>query len=218
MLDRAEDHVRGESGLVAHRGVGVLVREPADLAVERGREEHRLAVARQPADDLVDLRLEAHVQHPVCLVEHEDAHGVEDDEPALDQVVEPARSRDENVRAADPLGLCGEWNTSVGDCDVNPVAARDRLDLLRHLGAELAGRDEDERAGSPGAGLEALDDRRREGECLAGARRRLREDVTAGEGVRQDACLDREGDVDVTRGEVLRDARRHAELVERLLH
>ena len=36
-------------------------------------------VARQPADDPVDLRLEAHVEHPVGLVEDEGADPVERD-------------------------------------------------------------------------------------------------------------------------------------------
>ena len=63
----------------------------ADGAVESRGEEHRLAPARQPADDPVDLRLEAHVEHPVCLVEDEDADGIELDESPLDEQLEPSR-------------------------------------------------------------------------------------------------------------------------------
>ena len=51
---------------------GVGAGELGDGSVERGREEHRLPVVRDAAKDAVDLRLEAHVEHPVGLVEDED--------------------------------------------------------------------------------------------------------------------------------------------------
>ena len=59
------------------------------MAVEGGREEHRLAVARKPAHELVDLRLEAHVEHAVGLVEDERAHLGQIDEPSGRQIFEP---------------------------------------------------------------------------------------------------------------------------------
>ena len=73
VLDLARRALVGQPALEARGAVRVLLRQLADLAVERGREEHRLAVARQPAHDLVDLRQEAHVEHPIGLVEDEDA-------------------------------------------------------------------------------------------------------------------------------------------------
>ena len=85
-----------ELGVDRHRHEGVLdlalltlgrrrCREPRRIArvtrsefrdrpLERGREEHRLAVLRNCAQDAVDLRLEAHVEHPVRLVEDEHTH------------------------------------------------------------------------------------------------------------------------------------------------
>src|SRR5262249_28570129 len=68
--------------------VRVRACELADAAVERGREEHRLAIAWQPLDDLVDLRLEPHVEHPVCLVENEDANAREIDHAPIDEILE----------------------------------------------------------------------------------------------------------------------------------
>ena len=62
----------GPLGLEAARVARVRAGELADLAVERGREEHRLALGGQPAEDLLHLRAEAHVEHAVGLVEHED--------------------------------------------------------------------------------------------------------------------------------------------------
>src|SRR3712207_8778791 len=48
--------VRSQLGVEARRAARVRAGELADLAVERGREEHRLPVPRQPAHELVDLR------------------------------------------------------------------------------------------------------------------------------------------------------------------
>jgi hypothetical protein len=65
-----------------------------------GREEHGLPLPGEPRDDPVDLGLEAHVEHPVGLVENEDAHAVERDDLAFDEVLQAARRRDEDVRLA----------------------------------------------------------------------------------------------------------------------
>src|SRR5207247_8687132 len=77
--------------------------ELPDLAVEGRREEHRLALLRKPADQSVDLRLEAHVEHAVRLVENEDSDAVERNEPALDEHLEEYGRRDGDVREAGPL-------------------------------------------------------------------------------------------------------------------
>ena len=105
MLDLARLAQRRELALDARRAARVLAGELADLAVERRREEHRLPVPRQAAHELVDLRLEAHVEHAVGLVEHECAHLREVHEPAVGQILEPAGRRDEDVRVLDPVGL-----------------------------------------------------------------------------------------------------------------
>ena len=54
--------------LVPHGVARVHVRHPADRAVERRGEEHRLPILREPSHDPIDLRLESHVEHPVGLV------------------------------------------------------------------------------------------------------------------------------------------------------
>ena len=92
VLDLAGLLLFGKCRLEAGGAVGVVPRELADRAVERGREEHRLAIARQPADDAVDLRLEAHVEHPVGLVEDENADVREVDEPALGEILRDVRA------------------------------------------------------------------------------------------------------------------------------
>ena len=71
VVDLARAPLLRQVGLEASGEVRVAARQLADLAVERRGEEHRLALRRQHAHDPVDLRLEAHVEHPVGLVEHE---------------------------------------------------------------------------------------------------------------------------------------------------
>ena len=86
--------------LVLDRVVRVGGRDAADLAVERGREEQRLAVVRALADDAVDGGAEAHVEHAVGLVEDEDLDVGERDRAARQQVLEAAGGGDDQVRGA----------------------------------------------------------------------------------------------------------------------
>jgi hypothetical protein len=97
-LGLAALEVRRKLGVVAARVERVRRGELADLAVERRREEHRLALAGQALDDRVDLRLEAHVEHAVGLVEDEDPNRVELEQLSLGEVLEPARRCDDDVR------------------------------------------------------------------------------------------------------------------------
>ena len=60
-----------------HRVARVAVRDAVDLAVQRGREEERLALLADEVDDAVDGRAEAQVEHAVGLVEHEQRDRVE---------------------------------------------------------------------------------------------------------------------------------------------
>ena len=61
--------------------VGVGGGDAAGGPGEGRREEERLAIVRGQRDDPVDGRAEAHVEHPVGLVEDEDADLAERDEP-----------------------------------------------------------------------------------------------------------------------------------------
>ena len=203
-------------GLEPRRVLRVGARELGDLAVERRREEHRLALARHAPEDLLDLRLEAHVEHPVGLVEDEDADAVEREHAAVEEILEPAGCRDEDVGAARALRLGAERRAAVDRRDAKPLRRGECRDLGGDLKGELARRHEDERRRRV-ARLRPLDDRNRERERLARARRRLREDVAAFERVSEDERLDLERTGDVLRGERLLDLGTHAERAERLL-
>jgi len=71
-----------------------------------GREEHRLARPREPLEDLGELRLESHVEHPVGLVEHQHLDVVEARRPLLEVVHQPpGRGDDHLAPVLEGLGL-----------------------------------------------------------------------------------------------------------------
>ena len=97
---------------------------------------------------------------------------------------------DDDVRAAQPLGLAGDRGAAVRRCDAQPLRLGDEVQLLCHLRGELTRGHEHERGRRRRRRIGALDDRQAEGEGLARACRRLREHVGAREGVRDDELLD----------------------------
>ncbi len=123
---------------------GVLAGHLPDLTVERGREEHRLPLARQPPDDAVDLRSEAHVEHPVGLVEHQDANGVERDHSSRDEVLEAAGRRDEDVGRLRTLRLGRDADAAENRGDGELRADAIACEVVGDLGCELAGRNQDQ--------------------------------------------------------------------------
>ena len=89
----------------------------AHLAVERRREEHRLARTGKPANDRVDLRLEAHVEHSVGFVEDEDLGLLEGDKAAIDEILQAAGRGDEDLGAFRLPGLADEGRAAVDGGD-----------------------------------------------------------------------------------------------------
>ena len=144
MVDLAGLVLARQLGLDPNRLIRVRAGELADGAVERGGEEHRLAVVGDAAQDLVDLRLEAHVEHPVGLVEDEDRDGVERDEAAVHQVLQPARRGDEHVGLLGLRGLRREGDAAVDGGDLEPARLAELGEDFGHLNRELARRHEHE--------------------------------------------------------------------------
>ena len=86
-LDRIAQHLRGELGDVARHG---------------GREQQRLPLGRQLGDDLADVVDEAHVEHAVGFVEHEDTRRSSSAQRvALHEIEQPAGRGDEHVDAVE---------------------------------------------------------------------------------------------------------------------
>ena len=143
--------------LVARGVARVGLGDAAGLAVERGREEQRLALARALGDEPVDGRAEAHVEHAVGLVEHERLHLVEPERPALEQVLEPPGGGHEDVGALRVAGLLLEADAAVDGGHAEVAGARQLAQLVDDLAGELARGGEDERRRASRIGRDAVD-------------------------------------------------------------
>ena len=217
----ARDEVRGLAHqgrltrghlLAAHphgdRLAQVVPREVLDAARHRRGEQHALAGVRGGVEEGLDVLHEAHVEHLVGLVEHDDVELVEPQRAAVHEVDRPAGGGHDDV---DALGQAAQLRagggTAVDGEDARahaPAVLRDRLGDLQR---ELAGRGEDETerrcaAGAHGALLaEALQHGQREGGGLAGAGGGLADQVAAFDQRRDGLGLDRGGNRVAERGD-----------------
>ena len=198
------------------RGVARIgARLLAGRRLERRREEERLAITRGARDDPIDGRLEAHVEHPVGLVDHQDPYVLEAQRPALEEILEPARRGDHDVGPACELGLLLEPNAAVDRGDREPPDPSDVANLIDDLRGELASWREHQRGRLAAVGLEQVGDRQAEGQGLARAGRGLNENVAPGEDIGDDQLLDCEWRDDAALFERVRDRTRNAEVGER---
>ena len=128
-------------------------------------------------DDPVDGGLEAHVEHPVGLVDDQHLDPVEGERATVEQVLEPPGRGDDDMGPRGPLGLLLEPDAAVDGGDREGAGGRDVVQLVHDLKRELAGRREAERRRAPGLGRDQVDERHPEGEGLARAGRRLDEHI-----------------------------------------
>ena len=139
---------------------------------------------------------EAEVGHVVGLVEDRDLDGRQVAEALADEVLEPAGAGDEDVDARrERLHLRVLADAAEHHGGREPGGLGQRLDHGEDLVGQLAGRNEDEGTGLPGAAGAAGQpghQRQAEGERLAAAGAPAAEHVLAGEGVGQGGDLDRE--------------------------
>ena len=168
-----------------------------DVAVERGREQYRLAVVVGLVKNAPHRRHEAHIGHAVCLVEHDSFDIRKIDVAALDQVFEAAGACNENVDALfEQPHLFAVTNTAIHNADLYRLG--ERCKFCVNLVGEFASWRKNERRREVGASLrEICDDRDTKGDRLAGTRRGTAEDVSAGKAVSKCCGLDFEGRVNV---------------------
>ena len=179
-----------------------------DLAGHGGGEEHGLTLSREHRDDPLDIREEAHVQHLVGLVEHEDPHAAEVEVAPLRQVDQATGRTDDDVDTrleGVDLRLVGA--AAVHGEHADPLDAAGAIDVGGHLEAELAGRADDEGLRDALTRLDALQDGHAEAERLPGAGLGLADDVRSARRDRESLLLDREGVGDAVGGERVRDLR-----------
>ena len=113
---------------------------------------------RQDREDLADVADEAHVEHPVGLVEDEDLDPRQVDGPLADVVEQAARRRDDDLGAgAQRADLRIEADAAVDRGRADRVLGAVGPDALLDLERELAGRGEDQGADDarPPAGRDA---------------------------------------------------------------
>ena len=193
------------SGRVARRDLdrGRVAQDATRQApdvVREGRREHQvLASRREQRDDLLDVGQEAHVEHPVGLVEDEDLDLAEVGDLLADEVEQPPGRRDEDLdAAAQGLDLGVHRDAAVDDGRAQRDGPAVGPDALVDLHRELARRHEDEHAdrvagrreARVGLAAQAIEDGQDEGGGLAGAGLGGGEHVAALEDERDGGRLD----------------------------
>jgi hypothetical protein len=185
-------------GVDRHRVTQEAARQRDDRVGHGRREEHRLPLRGDHRQDLLDVLEEAQVEHAVGLVEHERPDRVELELLLLGQVEQPAGRADENLDALlqhVDLGLVG--HAAVDREDADAAGAAGCGEVAGHLQAQLTSGDDDEglrtAVGALGRRGDALEHGQAEAEGLAGAGRRLADQVGAAHGDRQRVFLDGEG-------------------------
>ena len=100
-VERVRDRACRRGGIDLHRDRGVedVVGQPPDIVRHGCREHQRLALGRNVLDDLPDIRQEAHVEHPVRLVEHEHLQVRQADRALLDVIEQAAGTGDDDLDA-----------------------------------------------------------------------------------------------------------------------
>ena len=157
------------------RGIEKGVREFADFRAEGGREEQALAGFRNQLDQFPDVMNEAHVEHAVGFIEHQELHRGERHMLLTEMIQKAARRGDKNIDAAGKgrgLGLQVHAAENEGGTDVQIL--RVRRNVLVDLSREFAGRSQNQRCHflrlRADAGLsDLLNDRQAVSRGLAGA-------------------------------------------------
>ncbi len=134
----------------------------------------------------------AHVEHPVRLVEDEQADPPQRHLAALDEIEQASGRGDEDVRSCRQTRLLDDSGAAVDGRYREGARVRDRAQVFDDLRRELARGRKHERRRARIRVLQLLDERHTERERLARAGRRLCEHVMAREHVGDDHALNGE--------------------------
>ena len=176
-----------------------LLGEFGDILRHGRREEQRLPLDRQFRDDLADVVDEAHVEHAVGFVEHEELDLSELQAVALHEIEQAAgRGHHDFDALHDGADLASHRHAADrqrrGQADVAAIG----VEAVEDLSRQFARRAQHQHAAGLGLRLDAvlqdaMQDRKRKGRGLAGAGLRNADDVTAGEREGNGLGLDRGG-------------------------
>ena len=179
-----------------------VVGEGADRLGEGGGEEEALPSCGDQRKDALQVGHEAHVEHPIGLVEHQDGDLREVHRLRAGVVEEPSGRGDEDLDAGEQhLLLRRHRYAAVDDAAAQREVLSVRCTALRDLHGEFARRRQHEcahrmaRRARRGGGerLQQVHDRQDEGGGLPGAGLRRAEQVAPLEDVRDRLLLDRRG-------------------------
>ena len=168
--------------------------EAGDLGRHRRREEQRLPGERHQFADPLDVRNEAHVEHAVGFVDHQNFDAGQQQLAAIGKVEQPPRRRDQHVGAASDFRfLIAERHAADQQREIELVIDAVFGEGFLDLRGQFARRLEDQRARHARAGaalFEPRQHRQREGGGLAGAGLGDSEHVAPFEGVGDGLFLD----------------------------
>ena len=194
-----------------------LAGERDDRGGHRGAEEERLPARRQVAQHAPDVGQEAHVEHPVGLVQHEVLDAGELCVGGPEVVEQPARRRDQHVHPGPERVLLRPHPDAAEDRRAGDGGVHGELvQLLENLRRQLARRREHQRAGGAAALIdEAMQDRQQEGGGLAAARHGGGQHVPPFERGRNGIHLDGRGAGEAELLDALQETRVELEATER---
>ena len=198
-----QQHALGNRG--RHRGRlgdGDLLRvlqerigQPTNFRRHGGGEEQRLPVGRQLGDDLLHIRDEAHVQHPVGLVDHQHAGIGQQNAATLEHVDQPAGRGNQHVHATHQQVLLVGHAFAADHQRVRQFQILAVFDeIFRHLQRQFARRLQNQAARHTGAGAAAVQNvqhRQSKSGGLAGAGLCATQHVAAHQHIRDGLFLDR---------------------------
>ncbi len=187
LLDFAGDRCRG-GDFHLYRVIQHVRGELGDFPGQGRPKEQGLALPGKFGYDFADIGDETHVQHAVGLVENQDFDVVEPDTSLAEEIEQASRCRDKDIRIFSErfdlrcLRHPAEYHGGVQG-EIPPVRPQALVDLER----EFAGRGQDQRADALVVRfpfIEQVQHRERKRRGLASAGLRGREQVTAGEHLR----------------------------------
>ncbi len=166
-------------------GHGVQIRR------HRGREEHRLALGREMAQDAAQVGRESHVDHAVGFVQYQDFDEVQAQRQPVVEVEEATRRGDQEIEPQFQHPLLGrQRHAAVHDAHPDVGEPGIIAGIRLHLGRQLAGRGEHQGAQALGSVEEPREDRQHERGGLSGAGLRRGDQILAREHQGDRATLD----------------------------
>ena len=178
-----------------HRVLQHLAHQRHDRRWHRRREEEGLPLGGHVLEDATDVGQEAHVEHPVGLVQHEVLDPRQLGVGGLEVVQQPARRGDHHVHATAEGMLLGPHADAPEDGRTGDRGMDGQVvQVGQDLGGQFTGWRQHQRpGGAPGLVHQVMEDRQQEGSGLAASGLGTGENVPPSQAGRDSIGLDRGG-------------------------